>query len=455
MNKNNHPLTQHIYILGDRSNLKLAKIGISQQIVGRLQQHNTSNPNAYLYFKKEYDFQFAVRIEKTIKNFYKSVLASGSEWFNITCADLEKFLMVLINAEMTSNDFNSKLSQGKSITELSYEQQEFFTVDKNNEYSDIKKENAKLLFSQSFNIGIPLNLLPNNVLKNNGFPINFDDCDINSVICKTYFVENLYNKRIISKDDHIDYFYYLLPLNSGSFFAYPISRVSLPYIEYDLNYKDKKNIVEQAQELGWSVTFHNEWSWHNPPLTGLVVFTNNANLNTLDLQWKNSLKKWVIENIKILENYFCFDGVLQKDINAIMYEIKENINFPLNIQSFEEFYKSPYLDIKLQVKSQEHINGNKDLELLEFRHNLAYRILFRLWRASVKITNLNKQTIKISKKRIVERVRRGRLLFADVLWNNFQKKNLPHKEKEFNILREKYLSNLINYESFVELSKQL
>jgi hypothetical protein len=130
--------------------------------------------------------------------------------------------------------------------------------------------------------------------------------------------------------DHMQYYYEYLPLNSGKRIEYCTARVSMPYLNADGSVPDFAKAQELAALIGWQVELAPEWSWHMAGSTGLVLFRRSTSHNEMLHQWSGSFKKWLFENKSRLVNGR--DWLRRQVVNDML----TCPHFPLMVASFDE-----------------------------------------------------------------------------------------------------------------------
>jgi hypothetical protein len=355
-------MSGHIYILTDGIN---TKIGITIALDKRMSSYNTHNPNFYNYKTYSCSIEEAKKIESVIKLFFKDKLSGSSkEWFSTQPEEINQivlaFLQKPVEESITPAMHGIKLpEQGYILKEKILEAMNGRKTPKEDVYG--RKEAFAEFFASSFKLGIPQHRLPEDIALRDDLSIDLEHCDKTSDIAKIGVKQNFIK---FPYDDHPFYFYHLVKLASGSFVAVCTSRISMPYLKA---IEGKKNeIMEAANQAGLYAFFHHEWSWHFPKQTGLILYMQKTPVSTRMKQWDTSLRKWVIERSKILEQEnFRDKDTLEKTIG----DLSNDNTFPLNVNSCKELYDNyfePFWGLKFDDEEPHFMID-------------AYKFIFNKW----------------------------------------------------------------------------
>lgn len=100
--------------------------------------------------------------------------------------------------------------------------------------------------------------------------------------------------------DHTWNFCQKLPLSTSKCVTYQSAMVSLPYKD-GMSVKEKlAEAAPMAGQLGWTMTFLDEWSWYVPGATHLVLYRPITPHSIVSKQWEGSFKCWLLENRSLL-----------------------------------------------------------------------------------------------------------------------------------------------------------
>ena len=361
-------MSGYIYILTNGID---TKIGITISLDKRMSSYATHNPNFYNYKTYSCDIDEAKKIEAVIKLFFKDKLSGKSkEWFNVQPEEINQivlaFLQKPVEEAITPAMHGIKLpEQGfilkekilEAVTDRKTPKEEFYG----------RKQAFVELFATSFKLGIPKHRLPEDIVLQDGLSIDLEHCDKSSPIATDGIRKNIIN---LPYDDHPYFFYHLVKLASGSFVAVCTSRVSMPYLKA---IDGKKNeIIEAANKAGLYAFFHHDWSWHYPEETGLILYMQKTPVSTRIKQWDTSLRKWVIERSKILEQEnFQDKDTLEKAIEDMSYDN----TFPLTVNSCKELYDNylqPFWRYSFEDEEYDEPHFMKE----------AYQFLFEKWKSN-------------------------------------------------------------------------
>jgi hypothetical protein len=320
-------MTSHIYILTDGIN---TKIGITTDLAKRMASYQTHNPNFQIYKTYSCSAEEAKRIETTIKAAFKDRLTGKSkEWFSVGSGLIDRYVSVLIQPIVEEN--LSPSLHGVRLTNEAYELKEQILdnrLSSENRYA--RKEKLSELFGRLFGLGLPEHKLPEGILFKEKLTVDFSSVDKESDTVNKFVWDN--NIRFPC-DDHYYNFYHLVRLGSGHFIAVCTAQISMPYLEAMEGKKD--SIIDLANELGWYATFHDDWSWHFPGRTGLILYQQKAPVLNRLRSWDNSFRKWVIERAELLKHEKFSD---RKRLAKTIEDIVGDCTFPLDAASFNDFF---------------------------------------------------------------------------------------------------------------------
>jgi len=341
-------MNERLYILTDGSN---TKIGITTDFNKRMASYDTHNPNIQLFKSYNCTIEEAKRIETIIKQVFKDNLSNkkSKEWFSVGPETVDRYVSTLLEKPITTAILPSM--HGVKLTQKAFEIKEEIlslvgheTIEQRRKaYS--KQEELAELFATSFGLGIPEHKLPDDyiVIKDN---LNVDTLQISS--CPSQKAIKAVRSNLVSLpfDDHISRFFHLVRLATGHFVAVCTAKVSMPYLPKISKSETVQNLSELAKELGWYCTSHNDWSWHYPGETGLVLYQPMTPVITKLRLWENSFRKWLIERQELLKlERFDSKDDLEKAIEDVAYDN----TFPLDINSYQELcnkYLEPFFGIE-------------------------------------------------------------------------------------------------------------
>lgn len=329
-------MSGHIYILTDGIN---TKIGITISLDKRMSSYNTHNPNFYTYKTYSCAIEEAKKIEAVIKLYFKDRLSGSSkEWFNVQPDEINSVVLAFL--EKPAEEAITPAMHGVRLPEQGYILKEKILEavnDKDNKISADefygRKEAFMDLFASTYKLGLPKHRLPEDIVLTDGLAVDLQHCDRSSSVARKG-VEHNYVQ--LPYDDHSQNFYHLVKLASGSFVAVCTSRVSMPYLKA---IDGKKNeIMEAARKAGFYAFFlEDEWSWHYPEETAVILYMQKTPVASRMKRWEKSLRKWVIERAKLLEQETFGDkDTLEKAIG----DLSHDNTFPLDASSCKELYEN-------------------------------------------------------------------------------------------------------------------
>lgn len=326
-------MSGHIYILTDGVN---TKIGITVSLDKRMSSYNTHNPNFYNYKTYACDIEEAKKIESVIKLYFKDRLTGISkEWFEVNPEEINSIVLAFLQKPV--EEAITPAMHGIRLPEKGYELKEKIleaVKDKKIKAEEFygRKESFMEFFASSYKLGIPSHRLPQDIVLKDGLGVDLGSCDKGSSVAREG-IKSGYVK--LPYDDHVQEFYHLVKLASGSFVAICTSKVSMPYLKA---IEGKKNeIIEAASQAGLYAFFLHDWSWHYPNETGLILYVQKTPVHTRIGNFENSLRKWVIERSKLLEQEKFED---KETLEKTIYDLSRDDTFPLDVKSCEELYKN-------------------------------------------------------------------------------------------------------------------
>lgn len=313
------------------------KIGITISLDKRLSAYNTHNPNFYQYKIYDCEIEEAKRAESVIKLYFKEQLTgSGKEWFAVPPEQIDKIVAVLL--EKPVDEILTPAMHGVRLSKQGAEQLEAVAkaLGKSGGWNDkdaySEKERMAEIFATAFKLGVPEHRLPDDIVLKDSLCVDIYECEFES-----YDVEEAVSKNYVRlpNDDHMTRFYHLVKLATGNHIAVCSSRVSMPYLKaVDGNLP---KILETASKYGLYAFQYDDWSWHSPTNTGLLLYMQKTPIQKRLSLWNNSFRKWVIERSKLLEQ----EWIGREDSEDLVKAIDDTCHdstFPLHVQSVEQLY---------------------------------------------------------------------------------------------------------------------
>lgn len=356
-------MAAYVYILTDGVN---TKIGTTGSLDKRLSAYSTHNPNFYTY--KTYDcstIEEARKIEAVIKLYFKEKLTgSGKEWFAVVPQVIDRVVVGLF--EPAAEEITPAM-HGVELSNEAYKTLEAVTGALKNNHADTYAQKDKMaeIFAATFKLGIPEHRLPADLVQKDGFSMDLYNCNSDAGKVRGAVTSNLIKLPFYH---HTARFYHLVKLSSGSYIAVCTSIVSMPYLKA-IEGKEAE-IYEKAKDFGLYAFLYNEWSWHYPDNTGLILFTQQTAIPKRISLWHTSLRKWVIERSKVLEQQAISAKLDPEVLSKTIYDICFDYTFPLRVQSAKELYDEylyPYF----------YIGWNDDPPHFMIE---AYKYLFAKWK---------------------------------------------------------------------------
>lgn len=364
-------MSGHIYILVDGLS---TKIGITEQsLEKRLASYKTHNPNYYFYKSYECSIVEAKRIEGLVKAFFKEkIVGTGKEWFSVQPEEISKIVSTLL--ETTTEDNLTPAMHGMRLPQEVHKQKDevLKALTKsggwNNADTYKQKEKMAELFASAFQLGIPEHRLPSAIVLKDGLNVDIYECDKHSELAQKGICKNYIQ---VPYDDHTYNFYHLVKLATGNYVAICTSRVSMPYLKA-IEGKFPE-ILDVVSSLGWYAFQYDDWSWHSPENTGLVLFMQKTPIQKRLNLWEGSFRKWVIERSKLLEQDRFDSQDDYEDYKKTIEDISYETTFPLHVQSVKELYDcymQPYWGYSYD-------DGEEDKHFMM----KSYEMLFDKWKS--------------------------------------------------------------------------
>lgn len=356
----------YIYILTDGIN---TKIGITISLDKRLSAYNTHNPNFYQY--KIYDCQIeeAKKIESAIKLYFKdAITGSGKEWFTVPPERIDKIVSAFLERPIEEiltpamhgvrlsvqgaeqlNAISGAVERQTRAFKRPHTAQDVSQANKlDSDLIDAKNKMAEI-FSSSFKLGVPEHRLPDDIVHKDSLGVDIYECakefqDVYKAVQQN-FVRLPY-------DDHTVRFYHLFNLASGSQVAVCSSIVSMPYLKA---VEGKfPVIVEAASRFGFYAFKYDDWSWHAPGSTALILFMQKTPIKKRIVMWEKSFRRWVLERSKLLEQERTTNQKEHEILLKTIHDVCYDSTFPLDVQSAEDLYRK-YLGIFFYIEpASEH-----------------------------------------------------------------------------------------------------
>lgn len=365
----------HIYILTDGIN---TKIGITTDFNKRMSTYNTHNANIQLIKSYPCDIEEAKRIETAIKYVFKGSLSGKSkEWFSVSPETVDRYVSTLLEKPLKTAFLPSM--HGISLTEKAYNLKE--EIVKLVEHANIeqrrkvdaKKEELAELFATCFGLGMPEHKLPPQemvVVKDNA---GVDTRHCTPAVQSQKVRQAVRSNRIaMPHDDHVWRYFHLVKLGTGCFVAVCTARVSMPYLKAISKDEEIQAIVELANEFGWYCTIHNDWSWHYPDKSALILYQPKTPVSNLLRLWDNSFRKWLIERQELLK-LERFDN--KEDLVKVIEDTAHDNTFPLDVISYRELcdkYFRPFWGVAHNEESDHWTRP-------------AYEFLMSKWKADTEV----------------------------------------------------------------------
>ncbi|HUO44775.1 MAG TPA: GIY-YIG nuclease family protein [Burkholderiales bacterium] len=372
-----------LYIVADGKN---SKVGITQRPFSeRLSEYHTHNPNVQqIAVFESLSEEDARRIESAIKVYFKSDrVGKGKEWFGVDPTKMRALASSLVSGSIEKQSTSPILPLMHSIHvsneawELLEEIGKYIERDKTEKEGQKlleKKRQAKakyeILLSDTFKLGMPKETLDRHTVSLKDPPcVDIANCDpINrNIICESI------RKNFLKfpDEDHVRAFYRLAPLGSSSHAAFCTAIASMPYIDHLTDEEwgaSVQKMQKYANTVGWYCAAHDDWSWHYPTKTGLVLFQPKSSSDHKVKMFGNSFRKFVIEREKLL----LASHDPPKSWDLVIRDVVHDASFPLDVSSWEDLYGHYLEPFELAYDDDDHPHHEKE----------AFKVLFEAWHKS-------------------------------------------------------------------------
>lgn len=305
-------------------------------------------------------------VEKHIlDNLKYSTLPDG--WINISAIKLNLLVLDLLFCSRAGEELNDTITNTMpdSIAALLAEIKQKIEDRKNGASQKLK---AMEVIAAYFKLGIPEHCLPDNIEHATKLAP-----DLLYATDKYATLACINNRGFsVPRADHVFNFYRLVSDLNNVCIAVCISKISMPYT-HDIREVEAAS-VEFAENIGWTVTFKHEWSWHYPSKTGLFIYQQKTPSDTTLKLWQTSFKLWVMLNKKLLIAKCIKDSVY---LDMCIEDITWDNTFPLNVNSYEELrdnYLIPYLHV-----GYENDEDKEEDDYEEFFLKNSFKFAFELW----------------------------------------------------------------------------
>jgi len=377
-------MTSHIYIIQDGRN---SKIGITTDLKKRIDSYKTHNPNFLLFRAFETEAATAKRIERAIIAAFKdAAVGEGKEWFAVAPETIERCVLAFMptaadahppsaheiplagEARRTLSELRAALDVAGSevgnddahrLWKLRSEWNERFGGDPaKTRFAGTTKAKAEIdelearvsvrddairsgknrlaeLFADAARLGLPSHRVPEGAVRTGGLGVDWAHCDPASDSVRKIVREGLR----LPLDDHTERYFHLSRLASGSWATMCTARVSQPWLPQFDDAEAWEQMASVAKDLGWNCSIHNDWSWHDPGRTGLILWQPKTPVCMLLEQWDGSFRKWVVERRKIL----LMEAKGQKDFAKVIDDLSGDETFPLAARDWDELVET-YFD---------------------------------------------------------------------------------------------------------------
>jgi hypothetical protein len=404
-------MTSHIYIITDGRN---TKIGITTDLGKRVAAYKTHNPNFRLFRTFEADLKEAKWIEKVIIGAFKDdAVGEGKEWFAVGPETVERYVSVLMSkpagAEvlpsmhdipLTSEAYTLQEAIRKDIDDAgrrgAYDngrrlwelrrvfselgstfgkaespaarriEKEIEALSAKLEVADrdarLNKERLSELFADRVGLGMPSHKVPDGTIRVGGMSVDWEHCSPDSEIVRSA-VRGDFRMPL---DDHTEQFCHMSRLASGHWAALWTARVSMPYLPKLAGREAWEEISAAAESMGWRCSIHDEWSWHSPGETGLVLYQRKTPVRAFIEQWEGSFRKWAVERRKAL----IMDAKGDKAFAKVLDDLADDSTFPLAVRSWDELLET-YFDRYWKFEMPDELK-------------YAYRALLEKWLSQAK-----------------------------------------------------------------------
>ena len=378
----NADITSHIYIIQDGRN---SKIGITSDLKKRIDSYKTHNPNFLLFRAFEADAAHVKRIENAIIAAFKDkAVGEGKEWFAVPPETIERCVLAFMpfddgdalppsaheipltsSARRTLEELRAALDAAGSkagndeahrLWKLRSDWNERFGGNPEKAGSPgAKKAKAEIdekvsvrsdairagkdrlaeLFADAARLGLPSHRVPEGTVRTGGLGVDWRHCDPASESVRQAVRGGL----CLPLDDHTDKCVHLSRLASGSWAAICTACVSQPWLPQLENAEAWEQMASVADNLGWICSTHDDWSWHDPGRTGLILWQPKTPVRTLLEQWDGSFRKWVVERRKTL----LMEAKGDKNFAKVIDDLAGDETFPLAVRDWDELVET-YFD---------------------------------------------------------------------------------------------------------------
>ncbi len=399
-------MVSHIYIIQDGRN---SKIGITSDLKKRINSYKTHNPNFQLFRAFETDAANAKRIERAIiAAFRDEAVGEGKEWFAVAPETVERCVLafMLSDAEAhppSAHEIPLTSEARRTLTEIraaldaagskagNDEAHRLWKqrTDWNERFGDdsakagsavAKKAKAEIdeldarvsvrsdairasqnrlavLFADAVRLGLPSHRVPEGAVRTGGLGVDWLHCDPASDSVRKIVREGLR----LPLDDHTERYFHMSRLASGSWAAICTARVSQPWQQHLEHSEAWERMSSVADDLGWICSTHDDWSWHDPGRTGLILWQPRTPVRTLLEQWDGSFRKWVVERRKAL----LMEAKGHKDFAKVIDDLSGDGTFPLAVRDWDELLET-YFDRYWEFEMPD-------------RFKAAYQVLWMKW----------------------------------------------------------------------------
>lgn len=348
-----------------------SKIGITDDVVKRVKSAQTYGFEYY----NHYILPNASEIEAKIKGqFSSSRVAKAKEVFAVSAEELDSAVSKLVlnpgaleeqkaipvtkqYLSIFSESFEKTIKKPKGVLSLS-----------DYDIKTARRQTACELFAKEFNLGIPMYKLPEDLdVVESWLPVDYLNRKPVALFESKYYYNNTpyfkHNGSLFF--DHIYRFYDIVTLSTGKRLAFCTAIVSMPYPSGGKAWDNVggeewvkawektplTNLEQYADDYGYSVTRHDEWSWWNRGTdglmrTGLFLVKQKTPVQRRLALWKSSFKKWAIESSEMLKREWLkdldrlgynWDSSKRDDIEKALEDIQDDRDFPLHIKNKGDF----------------------------------------------------------------------------------------------------------------------
>lgn len=400
-------MPSHIYIIQDGRN---SKIGITSDLKKRIDSYKTHNPNFLLFRAFEINAPTAKRIESAIVVAFKDkAVGEGKEWFAVAPETMEKCVLAFIlpdegnilppsaheipltnDARQALADIHEALSASGSkegndeahrLWKLRMDWNEQFgsapseagSAGARKAKAEIDALDAKVtarsdavrngkdrlaeLFADAARLGLPTHRVPDGTVRTGGLGVDWQHCAPGSEAVR----QAVRGGFRLPLDDHTERYFNLSLLASRSWVALCTARVSQPWLPQLEDAEAWERMASAAEDLGWICSVHDEWSWHAPGETGLILWQPKTPVRTLLERWDNSFRKWVVERRKTL----LMEAKGDKDFRKVIDDLAGDETFPLAVRDWDDLVET-YFDRYWKFEMPD-------------RFKAVYRVLWEKW----------------------------------------------------------------------------